>query len=667
MSTEPPTGFPGRVSRLVWGEPSILQMETVLIRPVLVIAIGLACSVSTVLAQDRPTTDRARLELPKVVLDGVPFEGWVVAEGTEPGDSLSFIVTIPGVAQAASRGKVAGGDSIKVTGLALERPGTGLTLETPTGSATAHTRVLPGWLSVLPSLIAITFALLFRHVVISLLAGIWLGALFIYDWNPLTAIARTTDTYIVAAITDPNNAQILIFTFLLGGMVGIISRNGGTQGVVDAITRRAVGPIRGQLAAYVMGLVIFFDDYSNTLIVGSTMRPVTDGLKISREKLAYIVDSTAAPVASIALIGGWVGFEVGLIDSALEPLDLGIEPYVLFVQSIPYRFYPILALVFVFMVIVTNRDYGPMLAAELRAHREGKVLGDHANPASDFDAEILNPIEGRPRRWWNALIPIAVVAAITLFGMYTTGRAAVLAAGDPDLGLQNVIANGNSFSSLVWGSFAACVVAAVMTLSQRILNLEETMAAWVAGLKAMLFACIVLALAWSIGLITVEIHTAGYVVSLLTGNLDPRLLPVLVFVMCAFVSFATGTSWGTMAIMMPVVVPLAVALAADAGLAPSAVHTVLVGAVSGVLAGAVWGDHCSPISDTTILSSMASSSDHIDHVRTQIPYALAVGVVGMLVGDIPTAYGLSPWISIVLGSGILLGLLYAVGRRTDAL
>jgi Na+/H+ antiporter NhaC len=636
-----------------------------LIRPVLAIAIGLACTASSVLAQDLPTTDEARLELPKVVLDGVPFEGWVVADRTAPGDSLSFIVTIPGAAQAISRGTVAGGDSIKVTSLVLERPGTGVTLETPAGSTTAQTRVLPGWLSVLPSLIAITFALLFRQVVISLLAGVWLGALFIYNWNPLTAIIRTIDKYIVEAITDPNNAQILIFTFLLGGMVGIISRNGGTHGVVDSITRHAVGPIRGQLAAYVMGLLIFFDDYSNTLIVGSTMRPVTDGLKISREKLAYIVDSTAAPVASIALIGGWVGFEVGLIDSALEPLNLGVEPYVLFVQSIPYRFYPILALAFVLMVIVTNRDYGPMLAAERRAHREGEVLREGANPASDFDAEILNPIEGKPRRWWNALIPIGVVAAVTLIGMYTTGREAVLAAGDPDLGLQNVIANGNSFSSLIWGSFAACVVAAVMTLLQRILSLEQTMAAWVAGLKAMLFACIVLTLAWSIGSITVEVHTAGYVVSLLTGNLDPRLLPVLVFIMCAFVSFATGTSWGTMAIMMPVVVPLAVALAADAGLAAPAAHTVLVGAVSGVLAGAVWGDHCSPISDTTILSSMATSSDHIDHVRTQIPYALAVGVVGMLIGDIPTAYGLSPWISIVLGTGILLGLIYAIGRRTD--
>jgi Na+/H+ antiporter NhaC len=630
-------GFPERFSRLVWGDPSIFQTETVLVRPVLAIAIGLACTASTVLAQDRSTTDQARLELPRVVLEGVPFEGWVVAEGTAPGDSLSFTVTIAGAAQPISRGTVAGGDSIKVAGLALERPGIGVTLETPAGSATAQTRVLPGWLSVLPSLIAITFALLFRQVVISLLAGVWLGALFIYNWNPLTAIVRTIDKYIVEAITDPNNAQILIFTFLLGGMVGIISRNGGTHGVVDSITRHAVGPIRGQLAAYVMGLLIFFDDYSNTLIVGSTMRPVTDGLNISREKLAYIVDSTAAPVASIALIGGWIGFEVGLIDSALEPLNLGIEPYVLFVQSIPYRFYPILALAFVLMVIVTNRDYGPMLAAELRAHREGEVLREGANPASDFDAEILNPIEGRPRRWWNALVPIGTVAAITLIGMYTTGREAVLAAGDPDLGLQNVVANGNSFSSLIWGSFAACVVAAVMTLSQRILNLEETMAAWVAGLKAMLFACIVLTLAWSIGAITVD-----------------------------FVSFATGTSWGTMAIMMPVVVPLAVALAADAGLAASAAHTILVGAVSGVLAGAVWGDHCSPISDTTILSSMATSSDHIDHVRTQIPYALAVGVVGMLVGDIPTAYGLSPWISIVLGAGLLLGLLYAVGQRTDA-
>ncbi len=625
-----------------------------------------------VASEDLPE-DWAPVEVraPRVTLSDVPFDAWIVASGVQPGDSVQYRAAVPGrpamEAGEAMTGWIAGGDSVALTGLRFE--GTGgreVTVEVTGGfTATGSTRVLPGWMSLLPPLIAILAALLFREVVVSLLAGVWLGALFIYDWNPLTALWRTIDKYLVEAVTDPGHAMVLIFTMFLGGMVGVISRNGGTYGVVDAITKRATGPISGQLAAYVMGLLIFFDDYSNTLIVGSTMRPVTDRLKVSREKLAYIVDSTAAPVASIALISGWIGVEVGLIGDSITALGLDYEPYVLFVQSIPYRFYPILALFFVLMVIVTDRDYGPMLKAELRARREGKVQADDARPASDLDAEALQPVEGKPRRWVNAVVPILVVMVVTLAGMWWTGRQSVIGAGDPDLSLQNVFANGDSYIALVWATFSALAVAVVMTLAQRILSLQDTMDAMVKGMKAMLFAVVILVLAWSLGAITVDIHTAGYVVELLTGSLDPRLLPVLVFVASAGISFATGTSWGTMAIMMPVVIPLAVALPTEAGMAADAMQTILLGAISGVLAGSVWGDHVSPISDTTILSSMASSCDHIDHVRTQAPYALAVGVVGMLVGDIPTAYGLPPWISWVVGAGVLLGILYVFGTRAD--
>ncbi|HUP21212.1 MAG TPA: hypothetical protein VM778_14845, partial [Gemmatimonadota bacterium] len=296
------------------------------------------------------------VRLPRVVMSRVPFNAWVVASGVARTDSVAYRVAMPGRPAAAAgqalTGWVAGGDSVVVEGLRLE--GTGartVTVETPGGVAEATTRSLPGWLSLLPPLIAILLALVFREVVISLLAGVWLGALFLYDWNPLTALWRTVDEYVVEAIVDPGHAMILVFSLLLGGMVGVISRNGGTYGIVEAITRRATGPISGQLAAYVMGLIIFFDDYSNTLIVGTTMRPVTDRLKVSREKLAYIVDSTAAPVASIALISSWIGFEVGLIGDAVGSLGMEAEPYLLFVQSIPFRFYPILALVFREVVI----------------------------------------------------------------------------------------------------------------------------------------------------------------------------------------------------------------------------------------------------------------------------------------------------------------------------
>ncbi|MDX1661614.1 MAG: Na+/H+ antiporter NhaC family protein [Gemmatimonadota bacterium] len=628
---------------------------------------------ATAVSPDALPDDWAPVEIraPRVAMSDVPFNVWIVASGVQPGDSVQYRASLPArPAMAAGEslsGWIAGGDSVAVTGLRIADTGAGeITVETTGGfTATESTRVLPGWMSLLPPLVAILLALVFREVVVSLLAGIWLGALFVYDWNPLTALWRTIDKYLVEAVTDPGHAMVLIFTMFLGGMVGVISRNGGTYGIVDAITKRAKGPISGQLSAYLMGLLIFFDDYSNTLIVGSTMRPVTDRLKVSREKLAYIVDSTAAPIASIALISGWIGVEVGLIGDSIAALGLDYEPYVLFVQSIPYRFYPILALFFVLIVIVTDRDFGPMLDAELRARREGKVIADDARPASDLDAEALQPVEGKPRRWVNAVVPIAVVMIVTIGGMWWTGRQSLIGAGETGWSLGDVFGAGDSYVALVWATFLSLAVAVVMTVGQRILSLQDTMDAMVRGMKAMLFAVVILVLAWSLGDITVDVHTADYVVELLTGNLDPRLLPVLVFLGSALISFATGTSWGTMAIMMPVVVPLAVALPGEAGMAEEATLRILLGAISGVLAGSVWGDHCSPISDTTILSSMASSCDHIDHVRTQIPYAVTVGVVAMLIGDIPSAYGLPPWISWVVGAGILLGILYAFGQRED--
>ena len=612
----------------------------------------------------------AEAHVPDLVLDQVPFNAWIVAVGVPPGDSVAYTIRLTAAVGApdgaALRGYVHGRDSVALENLRLDGgPDPAVYVETPAGTTRASVRVLPGWLSLLPPIVAIALALVFREVVISLLAGIWLGALYTTGWNPLAALARSLDRYVVGALTDPGHAMILVFTLLLGGMIGIISRNGGTHGLVDAITRYATGPIRGQLAAYALGLAIFFDDYGNTLIVGPTMRPLTDRLGVSREKLAYIVDSTAAPVASIALISSWIGFEVGLIGDSIGALGLDYSAYLLFVETIPYRFYPILALVFVLWVILTDRDFGPMLKAELRSRREGKPLRDGARPVSDFDAEILNPVEGKPRRWINAVVPVATLTVAVLLGLWWTGRQSLVATGDPDLGLQNIIANADSNVTLLWASFAGCAAAIGMTLSQRLLSLRDTMAAWTAGVKAMLFACIILTLAWSLGEVTSDVHTAGYAVNLLTGNLDPRLLPVLVFLLCAFISFATGTSWGTMAIMMPIVIPLSVALPTATGMDPEAAYIILLGGISSVLAGSVWGDHCSPISDTTILSSMAASSDHIDHVRTQMPYALTVGLVGMAVGDIPTAYGVSPWVSLLVGAGILLGLLFLLGKRED--
>lgn len=539
-------------------------------------------------------------------------------------------------------------------------------------SAEREIRVIPGWLSVLPPLIAIGLALIFKDVLVSLFVGVYCGALFLYSWNPFTAFARSIDHFIVPSLADPDNAAIIVFSMLLGGMVGIISKSGGTQGIVDRLSRFATDARRGQLATWILGVVIFFDDYANTLIVGSTMRPITDRLRISREKLAYIVDSTAAPVASVAPISTWIGFEVGLIAAAFTQLEISSEynAYGTFLASILYRFYPLFALVLGFTIASTRRDFGPMLKAERRASRTGAVIGEGDTPLAFAAVEKLSPPEGSPRRAVNALVPIATVVVVTLVGLFITGADGLERSRFDSTfdWLREVFSVSDSFSALLWASLAGVVVAALLALGQRILTVRQTMESMVEGFRSMLLAFIVLILAWSIGGVCEELLTADYVVGLTSGVLSPHWLPALVFLASAAISFATGASWGTMAILMPIVIPI------SHGLSTAAHHPVgsdpytliLVGTISSVLAGSVWGDHCSPISDTTILSSMASGSDHIAHVRTQIPYALALGVLGLALGDIPTAYGLSPWISLLVGGLVIVLTVRFLGRPVDS-
>lgn len=532
------------------------------------------------------------------------------------------------------------------------------------GTASTRVLVVPGLLSVLPPLVAIALALIFRDVLVSLFVGVFAGALILSGGHMPAAFARSIDQFLLGALAEEDHAAIIIFSTLLGGMVGIINRSGGTQGIVAALSRFATTARSGQLSAWLMGVLVFFDDYANTLIVGSTMRPVTDRLRVSREKLAYIVDSTAAPVASLVPLTTWIGFEVGLIAAAFADIGAPYNAYSTFIATIPYRFYPILALLLGFVVAVSGREFGPMLAAERRARRTGEVLGADAVPLADFSSQILAPPAGRPHRAANAVLPILTVIAVTVAGLYLTGRTQ---GGSGLVGVRDAFAAANPFKALLWASLAGVVMAAALATVQRILSVRETMAALVEGLKSMLLAMVVLTLAWSIGAVCSELHTADYVVGVTRSILSAHWLPVLIFLVSAAVSFATGTSWGTMAILMPLVIPIAHGLAAQAGssFADPTYRVLMLGAISSVLAGSVWGDHCSPISDTTVMSSMASGCDHIAHVRTQLPYALVVGVIGMLVGDIPTAFGLSPWISLAVGAAIIVAGVRLLGRPVD--
>jgi Na+/H+ antiporter NhaC len=552
----------------------------------------------------------------------------------------------------------AGEHELKIKGVDLVSGKHRIRIQSEGVSAETQLRVLPAWLSLLPPVIAIVLALLIKDVLISLSIAIFIGALALAGWNPFAAFSMFIVDFIVKALIDEYHASIILFSMLLGGMVGIISKNGGTRGIVDRVAPFATTPRRAQLATWIMGLIIFFDDYANTLIVGNTMRPITDRLRISREKLSYIVDSTAAPVSSVFPITTWIGFEVGLIAAGFAALELQFNAYNVFIASILYRFYPIFCLILIFVIAWTGRDLGPMHKAEKRARQTGEVMAANAKPLADFGQHELAPPAETPKRAMNALIPILTVIVVTILGLWITGTEAVDRTSYPSTFkyVQDVFSNANSFNALLWASLAGVVVALILTFGQRLLNVRDTIGGLIGGFKAMVLAMVVLLLAWCIGTVCSDLHTADYVVSLISGLVSPVWLPVLTFVIAAVIALATGTSWGTMAILMALVIPICheLAIGAGHGVESGVYYTLMVGTISSVLAGSVWGDHCSPISDTTILSSMASGCDHVDHVKTQLPYALGIGLLGMLVGDIPTAFGLSPWVSILLGTAVII-------------
>ena len=529
---------------------------------------------------------------------------------------------------------------------------------------------IPGaatWISVAPPLLAIFLALVLRQVIPALFAGVWLGAWAINGFTLAGLWAGLLDSfqrYVLHSLADSDRAAVILFSLMIGGTVGIISRNGGMQGIVEHIVRWADNARHACLATATMGVAVFFDDYANTLVVGNTMRPVADSMRVSRAKLAYIVDSTAAPVTCIALVTTWIGYEVGLIGEAVANIaDLDQPAYLLFLNTIPYSFYPLLAILFVFMVAATGRDFGPMLDSERRARRHGIDEGANGDSSLAADCEPIDPAEGKPHRAINALLPIAVLVCGVVGGLYVTGRDNF---GAEAATLHDIIGAADSYKALMWGSLLGMVTAVALTLVQRILTLEQTVDAWYRGLRSMIYAMIILTLAWSLGNITDQLQTADFLVSILGDTLPPEWLPFLVFVIAAFTAFATGSSWGSMGILVPLVIPLTWAVMQLNGITAAEHMHILYSSIASVLAGSVWGDHCSPISDTTILSSMASGCDHIEHVRTQLPYALIVGVAALFACTLPVAYGL-PWWAGLPAAGILLYfILRTVGRHPES-
>ncbi len=533
-------------------------------------------------------------------------------------------------------------------------------IDGPSPILVAHSRSPIRPAALYPALAAIILAFATGKVIISLGVAVLLGAALATGANPAEMASHAARSYFwEATFTDTFKLWIIVFTCCLLGLVSLASRAGGIQGIVDVIAGRVRSAKGAQRATAAMGLAVFFDDYANTVLVGSTMRALSDRLRIAREKLAYLVDSTAAPIAGVALISTWIGFEIGLLSDAARAVGMEQDGYSLFLHALPFRFYCLFALVLVAVVVITGRDYGPMLRAEERAAHDGTVIRPGARPLSGgLDSDNYGQAdESAPHMAHVALVPILTVLIGTVLGLFWDGGGFEAGVGALASFSAWRDAFGNAENSTFVMAAATLLGSALLfsiVLARRLLPVGETIRAYARGVRYMGPAVVILILAWAIGAVCNDLGADFLLVAVLGDAVPPLVVPLVVFLLAAVVAFSTGTSWGTMGIIIPVAVPLSFHI----GGAPLTFVT-----MAAVLDGAIFGDHCSPISDTTVMSSIATGSDHMDHVRTQAPYALTSMTAAALFGYLWFGWGLPWWVGIAIGTAALVVFVRFAGRN----
>ena len=538
-----------------------------------------------------------------------------------------------------------------------------------------------GWLCVIPPLLTIALAIISKRVVFSLLVGIAAAILILLPtqqvyrdfvgetftaqgyWQYIGTqfVSQIAEEHLWQSLIDSDHLRVFAFTVLLGIQVALIHRSGGMQGIVLWARPLARSRRGGQFLTWLLGLVVFIDDYANTLLLGSTMRPITDRLRISREKLAFLVDSTAAPVSGLALVSTWVATEMSTMEEgyAGANVDVGSNTLTLFVQTIPFRFYILYALAFVFLCAILGRDFGPMLRAEQKA-ADSEPVAPEGHAAQDQNPRAL-----------NAILPIFITVAVVIGLIAFTGKAASGVTDFPEITQWqewgNIIGQGDSYLGLVYGAAAglACILGLISVQGE--LRSNEVKQAAIAGAVHVFPALVILWLAWTLSALTGEgyLATGTFLANEISElNVPAAIMPTVIFLLASAIAFSTGTSWGTMTILMPIAIPLVYGLIANdmGGEYPAPDHYLLIASVGSVLAGAIFGDHCSPISDTTILSSRSSDCDHIAHVRTQIPYALTIGTIAVLCGTLPAGFGVKAIYLLPVGLASMVLVLLLIGR-----
>ena len=475
--------------------------------------------------------------------------------------------------------------------------------------------------SLVPPVVAITLALITKEVYSSLFIGIVIGGLFFSGFSFTGTITHIFQDGVVKSLSNSYNVGILVFLVVLGTLVALMNKAGGSAAFGKWAKEHIKTKVGAQIATVVLGILIFIDDYFNCLTVGSVMRPVTDRHGVCREKLAYLIDSTAAPICIIAPVSSWAAAVTGFVE--------GEDGFQLFLKAIPYNFYALFTIIAMFAIILADVSFGPMKNFEL------------ADIKYDDDEETTDGTKGTV---FDLVFPIATLIVLCVIGMVYSGG--FFASGEEKKGFVEAFSASDASVGLMLGSMGALIVTIIAYLIRRVLKFESIMACLPEGFKAMVPAILILTLAWTLKGMTDSLGAKEFVAGIVQSGAGSfmNFLPALVFVIAIFLAFATGTSWGTFGILIPIVV--AVFSNTD--------PTLMIISISACMAGAVCGDHCSPISDTTIMSSAGAQCVHVDHVSTQIPYAMCVAGVSF-VTYIIAGFVKNPFVPFIIGTAAIIG------------
>ena len=487
-------------------------------------------------------------------------------------------------------------------------------------------------LSLWPSVVAIFSVILWRSALAGLLVGAVCGTILLAGGNPTEAFTRFFSTHLLPSLQSEWNLSVLLFTFLLGGFAALLEKGRGFEGILGWLLKDTEnGSTKVQWSAFSMGAVCFFDGLASSLLTGKSIRPLADQTGVSRAKLSYIVDSTSSSVACVAIMSTWIAYQLSMVREGYARAGIGdVEPFAIFLKSIPMNFYCWFTMALLVVVIWKGWNFGPMAKHEAKAQNENPSGGGKRN------------LEGQA---WRALLPLGILVTCLFAGLYMSGT-------DKELfpvtfpKLKNAFGSAQSNWVLLYSTVIACVVAYICNSKPIQNGKEQPGEVFMDGIQRFFAPCLILIAAWCLSSTLGELEASAYLSSLLKGNLPTAYLPVAVFLLGVLISFTTGTSWGTMGVLMPLALPVAFTLSPGN-------ESLVACIVAAVFSGAVFGDHCSPLSDTTIVSAMACDLEPFDHVHTQLPYAVMAAAIATVCGFIPLGLGVSPWLCLLAGIGCL--------------